>query len=437
MNRQRVAVVGGGAAGLVSAWLLRHDHQVTLFEREPHAGGHARSVAVPCDGVVVHAETGFKYFMDDSHARVLALMRLLGLAPQRRRASMSIEDRIRGVRLVLPPRSPRHLLALAAHPRYLPHLLALRRFLGSAGAVVAAGDWSLTIGAHAAALGLSRRFVDELLLPMAASSWGAPVEVMADFPAYDVLKNLWKGASGFYELEGGISAYVAALVSPLEGVQLRLGEPVERLRPGADQVVIEAGGRRDAFDQVVLATPAWIAAELADGLPAATEAAAALRQFRWFDTGIVIHGDPTFMPRARGDWSVINHVFEPGHFRMTEWSGHHARQPVFRSWVRAGTPEPAQVHARVTFRHLVATPQQPAWQRRLEEAQGKGRLWLAGMYTTDVDDHESALLSAMRIARALAPGSPSLRALQEETARGAGARDQSAPAGFVSRGVRA
>jgi predicted NAD/FAD-binding protein len=413
VTRQRVAVVGGGIAGLATAWLLEDDHDVTLFEREPHPGGHAHTVAVPCDGATVHAETGFKFFMDTSHDLVLSLMDLLGLRRELRRSTMTIVDRIRDVVLVLPPRSPRHLARLAARPGCVRDLLGLRRLIASGDQVVPRQDWSQTLAAHAAALGLSERFTRELLLPLCASSWGAPLELMATFPAYDVLKNMWKGGRGFYELPEGNSSYIRALVAAMPRVALRLGQAVDRLLPAAGAgITVEAGGRRESFDQVVMAVPAWTAAALLEGLPGAAPAAATLRELRWFDTGIFIHGDASFMPAARGDWSVINHVFEPGHYRMTEWSGHHARRPVFRSWVRAGSPEPIQVHTRKQFRHLVVTAGHPDLQRRLAGLQGTAGIWLAGMYTTDVDDHESALLSAVRVAEALAPRSPALSRLR-------------------------
>jgi hypothetical protein len=70
------------------------------------------------------------------------------------------------------------------------------------------------------------------------------------------------------------------------------------------------------------------------------------------------------------------------------------------------------VYAQREFRHLVIAKQTPARQRRLEELQGTGRIWLAGMYVTDVDDHESALLSAIRVAESLAPASPTLARLR-------------------------
>jgi hypothetical protein len=200
MTRQRIAIVGGGGAGLCTAWLLQHSHEVTLFEKEGHLGGHARTVDVAADGGMVNAETGFKYFLDGSHETLLALMRLLGLRPERRTSSLTVDDRRHGRVLVLPPRSP---LQAARLLRHLPLVRALRRMMAGADGVVARRDWSKTLADEARDLGLSDRFVSELLLPSVASSWGTTVEQMAAFPAYDVMKNLWKGAAGFLRAARG------------------------------------------------------------------------------------------------------------------------------------------------------------------------------------------------------------------------------------------
>jgi uncharacterized protein len=230
---------------------------------------------------------------------------------------------------------------------------------------------------------------------------------------------VWKGASGFYEVPQGASSYIAALVATL-GVALKPGRPVERLLPEPGGRVIVEAGAREVFDQVVVATSPWAAAELLASLPEAASAVSVLREFAWFDTRIVIHGDPSFMPAARGDWSLINHVFDRDHVAMTEWSGKRARRPVFRSWIPPGTREPGTVYARKDFQHLVVNAGTPTRQRRLEELQGNGRVWLAGMYVTDVDDHESALLSAMRVAEGLAPASPTLGKLRAALAPASG-----------------
>lgn len=41
----RIAIIGGGASGLVTAYLLdKQGHQVTVFEKQPILGGHIRTL---------------------------------------------------------------------------------------------------------------------------------------------------------------------------------------------------------------------------------------------------------------------------------------------------------------------------------------------------------------------------------------------------------
>ena len=39
----RIAIIGGGIAGLAAAWALMGKARLTLFEAEPRLGGHART----------------------------------------------------------------------------------------------------------------------------------------------------------------------------------------------------------------------------------------------------------------------------------------------------------------------------------------------------------------------------------------------------------
>ena len=59
-RRPRLAVVGGGVAGIVAAWKLRDRAEVTLFENQPRLGGHTHTVTIP-DGpdAGIGVDTGF------------------------------------------------------------------------------------------------------------------------------------------------------------------------------------------------------------------------------------------------------------------------------------------------------------------------------------------------------------------------------------------
>ena len=71
----KIAVVGGGIAGLAAAWLLKEAHEITLFESADYLGGHARTIPVDYGSTRVWAETGFKYLFPSTHPTVIALMR--------------------------------------------------------------------------------------------------------------------------------------------------------------------------------------------------------------------------------------------------------------------------------------------------------------------------------------------------------------------------
>jgi hypothetical protein len=49
---------------------------------------------------------------------------------------------------------------------------------------------------------------------------------------------------------------------------------------------------------------------------------------------------------------------------------------------------------------------------RLKRSHGQAGVWLAGLYMDDADSHESAVRSAVTIARALAPDAARLRLLE-------------------------
>jgi predicted NAD/FAD-binding protein len=71
----RIAVVGGGIAGLSAGWSLASKHDVVLFEKEPVAGGHAFTIEVPNGAESAPADIGFLILQPWSYSNLLALLR--------------------------------------------------------------------------------------------------------------------------------------------------------------------------------------------------------------------------------------------------------------------------------------------------------------------------------------------------------------------------
>ena len=56
----KIAVIGSGIAGLSSAYYLSKKHEVDLFEREDHFGGHSYTVEVSIeDKNFIDVDIGF------------------------------------------------------------------------------------------------------------------------------------------------------------------------------------------------------------------------------------------------------------------------------------------------------------------------------------------------------------------------------------------
>ncbi|MFO0761450.1 MAG: FAD-dependent oxidoreductase [Byssovorax sp.] len=408
----RVGIIGGGVSGMTAAWLLQHDHRVTLFDEAPQLGGHVETIAVEAEGRTVHAELGPRFFFDAAYPYFLALLGLLEIPIRWNDARASFTDVARGRTVALPPRSLRQVAILLASPRLVGHTLSLRRLIHEQPAVAARRDYTVTLRRHLAEGGYPPSFGPELLYPFLAACWGAPLDELPDFPLYSLLKGMPPGTRpGFYEIEGGMSRYVQAFAGELTEVEVRLGAAVRRVELRDGFHVEDARGERRRFDRLIVATSARDAAALLRGVPSAAEMEAAVGTFRHFDTEIVVHGDPSLMPPDRRDWAHNNLFFDRTIAWMSDWQGLGAGVPVFRTWLPKGRALPRPLYGRRSFHHLMMSTETAALQRRIAALQGAVGLWVTGMYAVDIDNHESALLSALPPAQALAPRSRNLARL--------------------------
>lgn len=78
---QAIAVVGGGVAGIVAAYLLQRRHRVTLIEAAPRLGGHTHTVTIP-DGpdAGTPVDTGFIVHNDRTYPNFRQFLQQLGVA---------------------------------------------------------------------------------------------------------------------------------------------------------------------------------------------------------------------------------------------------------------------------------------------------------------------------------------------------------------------
>jgi predicted NAD/FAD-binding protein len=411
----RIAIIGAGGAGLVSAWMLEDQHEVCVYEASSWFGGHARTIEVPYEGGVGLAETGFRFVITDSFMRVRALFEALGVEVEEQARGMTLMRPGRAP-LVLPPRNLAQTYRLASSPRVFADLLRLRRWNACGPEFLVSNDKTTTLAEFCQREGFSREFVDGLLLPMIAGSWGASRTQMNEFPIYNVF-SVFLGAT-ILAIRGGASAYIAKLVADIRRAILYRNRAVVQLRRAEDGGVwvIDQQGDSQRFDEVVIATECPYAVALAAEVD--PERAELLGQFSSFEATIVVHTDTSVMPPRVADWSMVNVTLpddpseQPSQTDCLDWE---QGVPVLRTWIHGRERYPRGAVHEQTFLHQLVTAKTPALRERLLARQGERGLWFTGMYVGSVDNHEAALESAMAVAERLSPDSGRLAELRKRS----------------------
>jgi predicted NAD/FAD-binding protein len=420
-DRQTVAVVGSGIAGLSAAWLLSRRYAVTLFEAGDHLGGHSNTVDVPTADGAVPVDTGFIVFNERNYPNLTSLFAHLGVATLP--SDMSFSVSIDGGRLEYA--GARRLKGLFAQrrnlvrPEFWRMLWDARRFYGD---MRGRGDDAALAGATLGDVlvqnGYSRAFCDQHLLPMAAAIWSGPVAAMLDFPAQSFIRFcdnhglLQVGQRPAWRtVAGGSREYVRRLAAGLSG-PVRLQSPVCRVlrRPGGVDIVSARGA--EAFDHCVIGAHADQSLALLGD--ATRDERRVLRAFPYQRNVAILHTDAALMPRRRGAWASWNYRSDrqtdpTSPVSVTYWMNRlqklDPRHPMFLTLNSAVEPEAGRTVARFDYDHPLFDGRALAAQRDIASIQGKDRTWFCGSYC-GYGFHEDGLVAGMAVARALGVAAP-------------------------------
>ena len=365
--RLRVAVVGGGFAGLAAAHRLREldpTTEVTLFEAGDTLGG------------VVRTERSDGYLLEHSADSfitnvpwALDLCRRVGLADEllptneaHRRALV-----VRKGKLYPVPEGFTLLAGSRVWPILTTPVLSLK------GKLRLLGEWFVPARRYSADESndeslasfarrrLGREAFERLVQPLVAGIYTADAEKLSieaalpQFPEIErthrsLIRGLRRGAAAgqasgaryslFVAPRDGLASLVEAIARRLPAGCVALNAPVERLaaRPGGGWMVSLGRDELREFDTVIVAVPAPTAARLLEGI--AAELAAELRQIPYAGSAIALAGYRC---------EQITHPLDGFGFVVPEIEGREILAASFTSVKFAGRAPRGRVLVRVFF----------------------------------------------------------------------------------------
>jgi oxygen-dependent protoporphyrinogen oxidase len=292
----RVAIVGGGIAGLAAAYELEKARAAgaqvdyALYEERARLGGSLASEIV--DGSVL--ERGPDSFLTEKPAAA-ELCRELGLGGELLPSNDAARKTYIVVHntLVALPDGLMFLVPTKLAPTALTRLFGLRTKMRMGLELLhpprpSGGDESVAalVRRH-----FGQEAVDRLADPLLSGIYGGDAEQLSAqtvLPrmvemetkygsltrgmlaahkrmlahAKTSLKTQNGAAAIFTTLRGGMSQLVDALVARMDAASLRMGVPVRTIRKTGSGWSVEAGGAAEIFDALIMAAPAWAAGDL-------------------------------------------------------------------------------------------------------------------------------------------------------------------------------
>ena len=424
---KRIAVIGGGIAGLASAWLLSRRHRVTLFEAGDYVGGHTNTIDIAVERHRHPIDTGFLVFNDRTYPNLCALFACLGVASVESEMSFGVslaEPEIEwagsDLGTVFAQRS--NLL----RPAFLGMLSDILRFNRETTRMAAEGDAPpVSLGDYLAAGRYGSAFRDWYLLPMAAAIWSCPTRTMLDYPLATFARFCHNhGLLQIFDrprwrtVAGGGREYVRRILDELDDVQV--ATPVLGVYRRPDGVWLRCRDGAERFDEVVFACHSDQTLAIL-GTGASLDERRILGAVKYQPNLALVHTDTALLPRRRKVWSAWNYLAGAGRpderpvsvsYLINRLQPLPFETPVVVSLNPFTEPARDKLIRRIEYAHPVFDQAAVDAQAALPTIQGRQRSWFAGAWT-GYGFHEDGLKSALVVARALGaeiPWQPSTEA---------------------------
>ncbi|MED6194133.1 hypothetical protein PIB30_025689 [Stylosanthes scabra] len=415
----RVAVVGGGISGLVSAYVLAKEGvKAAVYEKEDYLGGHAKTVNV--DGF--HLDLGFMVFNRVTYPNMMEFFESLGVDMELSDMSFAVSlDGGRGCEWG----SRNGLSGLFAQKRNLinPYFWQMiREIIKFKDDVIRYLDMldnnpdmdrNETLEQFIKSKGYSQLFVNAYLIPICGSIWSCSSEGVMSFSAFSILSfcrnhHLLQlfGRPQWLTVKWRSHSYVKKVQEEIEskGGQIITNCEVELVSTTEEGCVVQCkDGSKETYDSCIMATHAPDTLRLL-GDAATFDERRILGAFQYVYSDIFLHRDKKLMPRNPAAWSAWNFLgCNNNRVCVTYWLNilQNLEETTLPFLVTLNPDhKPENTLLRWSTGHPVPSVAAFKASQELENIQGKRRIWFCGAYQ-GYGFHEDGLKAGMTAAHGI------------------------------------
>lgn len=309
---KRIAIIGSGVSGLVSAYLLSERYEVSLFEANDYLGGHTNTVSVNIDGDQYAIDTGFIVFNKKTYPNFCHLIEKLQIPIQLSEMSFSYRSMSSGLEYnghsLNSLFSDRRNLFKWGFYRFIKEIIAFNKDAKKFLAQDQRAD--ITIKTFIERHHYSPEFIECYLTPMMSAIWSKNKEDTLNCSAHFIFKFYanhglldLNDRPPWYVIAQGSKSYIGPMLEKLKE-RIHLNTKITKIQREANRVVLKSEGKEFIFDDVVIATHSDQALKM---LAAATEEEInILSAIKYTENEVILHTDPQVMPTRKLSWASWN-----------------------------------------------------------------------------------------------------------------------------------
>ncbi|MEK9657259.1 MAG: FAD-dependent oxidoreductase [bacterium] len=406
--KKKVAVIGSGISGIVSAHMLQHKYDVLLIEAKERLGGHTYTVPVN-DPVLgpLNIDMGFIVFNLLTYPLFTQFLKGLGVDYQDSDMSFGFYDKEKNFyynsdfpfgtfaqkRQVISPRFWRFLYDISAFNKRVLRDLNQDNI----------GEQ--TVGQYLETLDSGILLKQAYILAMGAAIWSCPIKEVLGFPAKAFFL-FWKnhqlltlGTRPIWKtLVGGSQRYIDAFERKFQG-EIKINDPVKRVKRNTKGVEIQGErGSKYQVDLAIIATHADQALKILD--QPTTREKQLLSVWNYSTNTACLHSDPSVMPPRKvawSSWEVQQIKNDADSLQMSYYMNRLQRinsdTPYFVTLNDPNNIRIEKIHHRVSFTHPIYSSDSLQSQTYLSEL-NQGKLHFCGSYFGN-GFHEDGVRSAV------------------------------------------
>ena len=412
----KIAVIGSGISGLGAAHFLSKKHNVDLFEKNDHFGGHSYTVDISLNNSKekISIDLGFIVFNKINYPNLVKLFEKLQVNYEKSNMSFSVSVKDSNIEY-----SGNGLKGLFANKynifnlRFIKMVKEIFFFYKEADSMKKENFVDQTLGEFLKSKKMSNYFIKFHIIPMVSAIWSMPTDLAYEMPM-SLFINFFqnhglfkiKNRPQWYTVSGRSKTYVKKILETISGEYFK-NYKIKKVLRNKNGIRLYYGSSNEYFeyDKVIFGVHANEALELIND-PSENEKKI-LKNFQYKKNVGYLHNDERLMPSRKNAWSSWNSILDKNDTKkncITYWLNKLQNLKSKKNYFLTLNPfisiEENRIIKKVEFTHPFYDMKTINAQKYLSELQGVNSTYFCGSYF-GYGFHEDGLNSGIELSNKL------------------------------------